>query len=324
MTFYPRLCTAAFQCTSLPFLVMTLFAAPANGQHLDGFQWPSLSEYERVQAQGKTNWVVDIENDSLLLKRDDGFYTSGNHLWRQSDLRDANKLTSYRWTIGQDLYTASDIKLKPNQLSRFDHPYAGWLYFGVNREQQFSDGRSYGFGLDLGCLGPCAGGEWTQTHLHQLLNQPLPQAWSMQLQQEWGVVAKLSYAATRLVISNDADLQVRGAARFGNIFTDAGSDVLMRWGSLNALSTEPGSYLQARVGLRAVAYNATIQGGYFRQQKLAVSPKRLVPEVELGYVYQGPQWQIQASVIRRGNEIAELKNADGSQNFAKISVGYFF
>ena len=31
-----------------------------------------------------------------------------------------------------------------------------------------------------------------------------------------------------------------------------------------------------------------------------------------------------AAVIRRGNEIVELKNAEGSQNFAKISLGYSF
>lgn len=318
-----------FQRTSSRSVLLSLaasvfFVAQVSAQSLDGFEWPSVSEYEHINTQGKTNWVVDVENDSLLLKRDDGFYTSGNHLWRQSNLREANRLTSYRWTLGQDLYTASDIKIKPSQLSRFDHPYAGWLYFGLSREQQASDGRSYAVGFDLGCLGPCAGGEWTQTHLHQLLNQPLPQAWNTQLKQEWGVVAKLSYAATRLAISNDADLQVRAAARVGNIFADMNSDVLLRWGALNALSTDAASFWQARVGLRAVAYNATIQGGYFRRQNLAVSPKRLVPEAELGYVYQGSQWQFLAAVIRRGNEIAELKNAEGSQNFAKISLGYSF
>ena len=99
--------------------------------------WPSLTEYQLVQEQGRLTWSLDVENDSMLLKKDDGFYTSGLHLQRKQALVSDNQVLSYRWQLGQDLYTASDIKLKPAQLQKQDHPYAGWLYFGFG-ERAFS------------------------------------------------------------------------------------------------------------------------------------------------------------------------------------------
>ena len=286
--------------------------------------WPSLTEYQRVQEQGRLTWSLDVENDSMLLKKDDGFYTSGLHLQRKQALVSDNQVLSYRWQLGQDLYTASDIKLKPAQLQKQDHPYAGWLYLGLAKEHFLSDGSATMVGLDLGCLGPCAGGEWTQTNLHRALNQPLPQAWNTQLKQEWGAVVKMAYSPARLQLSSNVDLNSQWQARIGNIFTDASLDLNLRLGQLNALPTQTASYVQLRTGARAVAYNATIQGGYFGRHDLAVSPKRLVPEVELAYVYQGTEWRIHASVIRRGNEIAEISNANGAQNFAKVQLDFSY
>ena len=322
MSFKPQFNT---RLTVLPLMALGMAIASPSVQAQAQQQGLSLSltlaDYQEVQDKGQKSFVLDVENDSLLLKRDDGFYTSGNHLLQRTSLLSDGVLTTYSWTIGQDLYTASDIKLKPQQLSKYDHPYAGWLYLGLQKDQTTRSGEAYSFGLEFGCFGPCAGGEWTQTHLHRLLNQPLPQAWGTELKQEWGVVSKFAYAYPRLNLSKESDLQLRAAARLGNIFTDAGADLVWRWGALSALPSESASFIQARLGGRLVAYNATIQGAYFRQQELAVSPKRFVPEAELAYQYQGAQWQFWASIIRRGNEIEQMKNADGAQNFAKIQIG---
>lgn len=284
--------------------------------------FPSLSELEQVNARGRTHLTVDVENDSLLLKRDDGFYTSGNHFMVDKILRTADYALTYGWHVGQDLYTASDIKLKPYQLHSIDHPYAGWLYAGVYREVQQNDGSSFLLGLDIGCLGPCAGGEWTQTHLHQFLNQPLPQAWNTQLKQEWGVVANAEIATARWQMNSEMDVGARFKLRVGNIFTDTKAELSWRYGSLNVVRDEPASFVFARAELRVIAYNATLQGGYFNEQVLAVHPKRVVPEIEFGYQYRGDVWGFYASILRRGSEIKELSNAKAAQNFAKLQVNY--
>lgn len=282
--------------------------------------FPSRAEYDAVQASGRSSLTLDLENDSLLLKRDDGFYTSGNHLILKRNLTQAHHVVTYGWQLGQDLYTASNINLRPSQLSRVDHPYAGWLYVGAFREHQLDNGKTYRLGLDFGCFGPCAGGEWTQTHLHRLLNQPLPQAWSTQLKQEWGAVVSADISSARWQWQEHGDVAVRAGVRLGNIFDDAKVDVLWRWGRLNALETQNAGFAFARGALRAVAYNATVQGAYFNRQTSAVHPKRLVPEVELGYQWRDATWAWSASVLRRGSEVAELSQAKAAQNFAKIQL----
>lgn len=60
----------------------------------------SWQDFQRVRQQGSSTVVLDVDNDSLLLQKNDGA----------------------RWKLG----------------------------------------------LDLGCLGPCAGGEWVQTNLRRV------------------------------------------------------------------------------------------------------------------------------------------------------------
>jgi len=299
---------------------ISLLAIAAQAQAQDFF--PSMQEYQKVQAQGRTSVTLDVENDSLLLNRDDGFYTSGNHIIVRHFLATPRQSVTYAWHVGQDLYTASDIKLRPEQINKFDHPYAGWLYAGMFKEVQNSDGSATKVGLDLGCLGPCAGGEWTQTNLHRLFNQPLPQAWNTQLKQEWGAVLHAEVSPASWKLSADSDLGTRFKARVGNIFTDAKAEVTWRYGRLNSSVDTPGSFIFSRAELKIVGYNASLQGGYFRDQKLVINPNRAVPEIEFGYQYSGDTWGFYASVLRRGSEIKELSNAKGAQNFAKLQVRY--
>lgn len=283
---------------------------------------PSISEFNQVWREGKTSLTLDLENDSLLLKRDDGFYTSGNHLDMRKTRVDPNHAISYGWHIGQDLYTASDIKLHPAQIKPQDHPYAGWLYLGAFKENEQADGSASKLSLDLGCLGPCAGGEWTQTNLHRLFRQPLPRAWNTQLKQEWGAVLGTQWSPARLTVNSGTDIGSRFKARIGNIFTDASAEMLWRYGQLNTLSSQASSHIFARAELKLVGYNATLQGGYFNAHQAAITPKRLVPELELGYQYRGQVWGFYASVIRRNSEIKELPNAKAAQNIGKIQITY--
>ncbi|WP_394777814.1 lipid A-modifier LpxR family protein, partial [Undibacterium sp.] len=103
---------------------------------------PSVDEYRDVQAKGLSVWNLTVENDSLLFNDKDGFYTSGVQLGQHSVLNTQNNSTSYGWRIGQELYTASDTKLLPSQLSPRDHPYAGWLFGGVYKEIADASGSS--------------------------------------------------------------------------------------------------------------------------------------------------------------------------------------
>lgn len=280
---------------------------------------PALEEYRDVLARGRHAVTANIENDSMLLKRDDGFYTSGLRLASSWTLIEGGQARIWRWQLGQELYTASDINLPPSRIHPRDHPYAGWLHAGVAREFHDDRGRMTRLGLDLGCLGPCAGGERTQKTLHRLINQPEPQGWSSQLRNEWGFVLHGAYTPLRLALSRTVDLAPTVHGRFGNIFTDAGAELMLRAGRLNSLPGQRALYGYLRADAKGVAYDATKQGGYFSDAPgRTVAPRRAVGEIELGLAWQAERFGLTVGVVRRSNVLADLPNSQGAQNFARV------
>ena len=297
-------------------LLLLVVAAPAVGANY-------ADEARTAMAQGRVRSEVTIDNDSLLLKRDDGFYTSGFQFDRQYILRQERDSILYGWRIGQALYTASDIKLPPAQVGPPDHPYAGWLFAGAYREAASDDGSTVRLGFDLGCIGPCAGGEMVQTNLHRLLHQPLPQGWAGQVRNEAGLILYADAVPVRWQLLPALELTPNMHGRFGNIYTDAGLGLTLRSGQLSPFQTKAQLHVFARTDVSAVAYNATLQGGYFSSANPhAVTPKRFVGEMEVGVAWQSGCFGLRASVLRRSNEISALPNSIGAQNFVRLLFSY--
>lgn len=290
-----------------------------NAQTLAGL----VDDFRKASAEGRTAHVVDIDNDTLLLNRDDGFYSSRVRYTQSYSMHEGGSFRTYGWRIGQELYTASDIKLPPELVVPPDHPYAGWLYGGLFRHQQHVDGSHLRLGVDIGCLGPCAGGRRTQKTFHQLLDQPLPQGWSRQVRNEFGVVLHADYSPGRWAPTTGFDITPSIKARFGNIFTDLGAGLLLRAGALNLLPDQPAFYAFLRTDARLVGHNATLQGGYFSNNNPhTVEPERRVGEVEAGLAWQRAPYGIKASVVRRSNEIRDLRDSAGAQNFVRLQFSY--
>ncbi len=304
-----------------PFLGFLLIAASAQSDA--GAAGNVLDDFQAAAAQGKSTTLFNIDNDTLLLNKNDGFYTSGVRIEQQYALRGTGQTTVFGWRVGQELYTASDIKLPPAFVGPPDHPYAGWLYGGFFKETRHDDGSRLRIGFDLGCLGPCAGGEWTQTNLHRLLRQPLPQGWSKQVKNEPGVVLYADMAPVRWTYTPSIDLTPNLHARFGNIYTDAGVGLALRAGQLNPLPEQSTLHGFLRLDANAIGYNATLQGGYFSTDNPhTVKPKRLVGEAEVGLAWNYGAYNVSASVVRRSNEISALSNSIGAQNFVRLWFSY--
>lgn len=282
-----------------------------------------LEDYRQASATGKSVHALDVDNDSLLLKRDDGFYTSGIRYTRRYHMAETDGTAAFGWRIGQELYTASDINLPPQQVGPPDRPYAGWLYGGFFRETFRTDGTSVRMGIDIGCLGPCAGGEWTQKNLHRILNQALPQGWGRQVGNEWGVVLHAESVPLRYQLNRYIDVAPRLQGRFGNIHTDLAAEVTARAGRLRMLPWQPGWHAYLRTGMRAVAYNATLQGGYFSSGDAhVVEPRRWVGSAEIGMAWQAGAYGAAISLIRNGNELRGVSDSFGTQNFLRLQFVY--
>ena len=282
-----------------------------------------LADFRDATAHGKQAYVVDIDNDSLLLRRDDRFYTGGVRLASEYTKGDAGQSTTYGWRIGQDMYTASDTQLEPAEIGPHDHPYGAWLYGGVYKKTDEANGEHLKLGLDFGCLGACAGGSWAQTTTHHLLRQKQPKGWSTQLRNEVGAIVYGDIAWQRWSPAPWLDVTPSMLGRFGNIHSDASAVATLRFGRLNALPDQSTLHGFLRGELRAVAYDATLQGGYFSSgNPHTVKPKRAVGEIELGVAWISAPYRVRSSIVRRGNEIEDLSNAIGSQSFARFQLTY--
>lgn len=309
----------AIRLNGLCAVLLLVAGSNANAGTLN---WP-FAGYAEARASGKVSHVVDIDNDTLLMNREDGFYTSGMRYSQRHTLRGADELTVYGWRIGQELYTASDIKLPPEEIGPPDHPYAGWLYGGFFKESHRPEGMRTKIGVDVGCLGPCAGGRWTQTQFHRIIDQPLPRGWTRQVKNELGVMIHAEFAPARWSLGPSMDLTPSINARFGNIFTDAGAVLMVRSGRLNLLPDQPTLHAFVRAEARAVGYNATLQGGYFSGgNPHTVDPKRFVGEAEVGIVWGGETFGAKLSLARRSNEIRGLRDSEGAQNYLQLQFSY--
>jgi lipid A 3-O-deacylase len=282
-----------------------------------------LADYRLASATGRTAHVVDIDNDSLLLNKNDGFYTSGIRYTYARTVDTGPGVQTFGWRIGQELYTASDIKLPPALVGPPNHPYAGWLFAGAFKEENRRDGSYARFGIDLGCLGPCAGGEATQTAFHRVLNQPRPQGWSKQVRNEPGVVLHGEIAPARWTFGSSVDMTPNLHFRFGNIATDGGVGATVRAGRLNLLPSGSTFHGYVRGTVNAVGYNATLQGGYFtKNNPHTVDPKRWVGSAEAGIAWSGEEYGLRLALVRHSNEIRALPESVGAQDFVRLQFAY--
>lgn len=97
--------------------------------------------------------------------------------------------------FGHNMYTPADITLPTARVPAKDRPYAAWAYFGIHREIYSSDDRYWRYGIDIGCVGPCAYGRQLQTWFHKnITDSPLPNGWDAQIRNEFGAVLRFEHA----------------------------------------------------------------------------------------------------------------------------------
>jgi lipid A 3-O-deacylase len=282
-----------------------------------------LDDFSNAKSEGKGTTILGIDNDTLMMNRQDGFYTSGLRATQQYVLRDAEKIQIYGWRIGQDTYTTSNIKTSPAFIKPYDHPYAGWLYNGFFKETVRVDGTSSTIGLDVGCMGPCSGAGKVQKEFHHMINQPQPKGWGTQMKNEIGGILYGDLSPVSWKPSDKFDLTPNFHGRFGNIFTDAGAGVTMRAGNLPPLPDQATLHGFLRLDVSAIGYNAMLQGGYFsRDNPRTVDPKRWVSEAEIGVAWNRAPYGVRAAIVRRGNEIRGLSNNAGMQDFVRLLFFY--
>lgn len=186
---------------------MVLGAADAAAQRVPLDTNPTPDEQRNI-------FTFQVENDFFnRFSPTDRDYTNGLRLgWLSPALPDlsdglasltsiptffgeapANSVTRrFGISLGQNLYTPDDLTTSAPILN--DRPYAAWLYgsFALQQTYKRRDEKSGKeepvrldtLQLDLGVVGPAAGGEFVQNNFHRLIGNSSSNGWANQLHNE--------------------------------------------------------------------------------------------------------------------------------------------
>ncbi len=328
---------------------------PALTFGLMAVAWPVQAQQDRVPEDEAGTFTFVWENDKFT--NTDRNYTNGARLswlsgtqetdglsgWIARNLVRADESAVRRGgiAIGHSIFTPEDTQATeplPDQ-----QPYAGWLYLeasGLIEQKNVVDQLS----VQIGVVGPSAGGEWVQNEFHKLIGVDSAKGWDNQLQDELGVVINYDKKLRRVgyLGSTDfgADITPNIGLALGNVYTHARAGLTLRVGQDLANDYGPprvrpslgGSgyftpddkfswYLFAGIEGRAVAHNIFTDGSLFYADEVNLDTRPFTHDYQGGLVVQFWKTQVALTLVERSREYAEQS---APQRFGAFSLSQKF
>lgn len=270
------------------------------------------------------NHKISFTHDNDLYFITDRYYSAGNHLSYTTRIKNNdNKLSILNFTLGQNIYTP-DKKALPDT-TRFDRPFAGWLFFKTEFTQSSED-EIWSWQLDLGLTGPQSLADNAQRNYHRLIGEQLP-SWYLQIPNDFhsnvGLRFQKGFSENKFISYTKAKLGTK------DIYIQNGVELF--WGShhrfnQNSFTGMPkhndkewfvnfGSYY------KYVFYNALIEGHLFNNN--AVFTKNITNHLllfKLRGFYRWKKNSIEATYHFNTKENSEAK----SQSYLSITLSKYF
>lgn len=255
---------------------------------------------------------------------------------------------SRRWAViaGHSIFTPKDTEA--TGLVANDRPYAGWFYFGaslntVREDATTGEATQDTVELDLGIVGPYAGGEEVQNTWHDIIGVERARGWDNQIHTEPGAMVtferKWRTGSVDLPFGLEVDAIPSVTFTGGNVLTAAAAGATVRIGDSLATDFGPprirpslpgyesfertggfGWYLFAGAEGRAVAHNIFLDGNTFRSSH-SVDRNVLVGDFQLGLTVFIGRARISLTHVIRTEEFAGQPQPD---RFGSISVSWQF
>lgn len=229
---------------------------------------------------------VDFENDWFGQR--DHYYTQGCGLvFSAAELRFSPLFhlvpalpfatdIAYQIHFQYEAFTPRDIHRALVQDG--DRPFAAVFYLGHRRVASSPAlGLTVTTELDIGALGPIAGGGALQRLLHRVVDDEEPRGWSNQVENDIVVDVQARLDKRLLWLPPVLELSAGAYARLGTLRTRAGADATLRLGLLDdrARSWIPlpwpsarSIFVFARPQVWVVGYDATFQGGLLNRSSV--------------------------------------------------------
>ncbi len=246
----------------------------------------------------------------------------------------------YGLAIGQSMFTPEDVEVRrplPDQ-----HPYAGWLYGEYSVYAQETDKLEIA-ALQVGMVGPSAGGELVQNNFHEIINSTEVRGWDNQLDDEVAFALILERRDRALLktglLGLELDLTPHYGVTLGTLRTHAkagatfrfGTDLRRDFGPPRVRPAVGGSsffeesegfswYVFAGAEGRAVARNIFLDGNTY-EDSASVDKKPLVLDVQAGLVTTFGATQVAYTLVARSRQ---FDSQDEPQVFGSVSFSLKF
>ncbi len=336
-------------------LALFLVAAPAYAQKVR--RAPTFEENATSQilhASKKKFVTFSLENDSIG-SGNDSDYTSGGRITyfdAQAPVPEfihaiagkiptfeINQTTSVFYTLGQNLYTPSDITIREEVPG--ERPWAAWLYMSAGLAT-VTGNHVDEVELTAGVVGPAAAGEPVQRVVHEILGASTPKGWGNQLHNEPGLMASWNRRWPAVLATDFGPVQIalepHIGATIGNIYTYANSGMTFYITPPNGIQDNPPRVRPAIPGTgffatpddafswhlfaglegRAVARNIFLDGNTFRDSP-SVDKETFVGDATAGFALTWDDIRLSYSLTYRTQE---YEGQPDDTLFGGVSISY--
>lgn len=294
----------------------------------------------------KNEFGFRSDNDSYLAYGQDRYYTNGLFITYRSSFNQNKiknkKLNKLIWEIegGQKMYNAQSGSIK--DINLVDRPFAAYLYAGAAFNFLYNSENNLKISIEAGTIGKSAKGKEAQELLHKAIGFYEINGWEWQVKNETGINTSLEYNYLLDRSKSDkTDFTLNSNVTLGNTFAGLGAGITFRAGTINKLFNSASSqsrisnaagtqtgvekefFFYAKPMLQYIAYDATIQGGLFRNDKgpVVYDIKSLVFSQQAGLMYAKNRWTVDFSVLFKSREV---KSKARPHQYGSVALYYKF
>ena len=310
------------------------------------FFFSQFFQVANAQPPGyKNEFGFRSDNDAYLAYGQDRYYTNGlfitfRHATDQSRLKETVNKRIWEVEAGQKMY--NPISGYVSDVERIDRPFAGYLYAGASMNWLYQSENNLKLSVQFGTIGPSSLADEGQMLLHDVIGFYEVRGWDSQVKDEFGVnlMAEYNHLLHRGT-DQKTDFTLTSQAGLGNTFSGAGIGLMFRAGTLSQLFNsasmdaslsnnsktaplnEKEFFFYAEPSLHYVAYDATVEGGMFSDDKGPVTfdVKPLVFSQQLGLMYSKNRWTADFSIIFKSREI---KSSARAHQYGSAALYYRF
>ena len=239
----------------------------------------------------KTENYFSLQYDNDVFNHTDRYYTQGilltliHPIVKYSPISYAlirlnkNARNYYGFHLEQDVFTP--ITIRHQGIFYGERPYAAVLFMSHSLTSIHPQKRLLiRTCVDLGVIGPAAQGAEEQKGIHKAIDNPQPLGWQYQVSND--VIVNYDIKLEKGIYTKKYfEWMGSAATRIGTLYNDLGVGTFVRCGIFspyfNNLGLENDDskrknkfkiYVTARLNVRAVGYNATLQGGLINQSRV--------------------------------------------------------